>query len=299
MRTFAIGIDVGGTKIAAGLVELEEGRLIDRIELATPLGQGAAAIVDAITEAARRMEETARVSDMKSAGIGLGLPELVRLDGTPASDWIADWKGHDLQGALAQFGPVRVDSDVRLAALAELRYGHGRELPSFIFISAGTGLSCAVVRDGVIQRGAHGFAIHFASSDLVSIDPVTGQHVSFNLEGFASGLGMSRVYEARTGAAMTARRIIEGEAGPAGVQLLDEATTALASSIGQLINLIDPDGVVIGGGLGTSEPYFTRLRAKVPAHIWARECRALPLLPSALHVTAGIIGAAALHAAKR
>ena len=291
----ALGMDVGGTKIATGLVDLETGRLIDSIELPTPRGRGAKAIVAAMAQAAERMQHAAHAAGIDPAGLGIGLPELVRLDGTPASSWIADWRPCDLARDLARFGPVAVDSDVRLGALAELHYGHGRTLPSFIFVSAGTGLSCAVCRDGIIQRGAHGFAIHFASSDLVSFDVTTGRQTIFNLECFASGQGMSSVYETRTGKIATARMIVEGQADPAGTALLEEATTALASSIGQMINLIDPHGVVIGGGLGTASRYFDRLAAKVPAYIWAKDCRSLPILPSALNATAGIIGAA-LHA---
>lgn len=295
MTRLAIGVDVGGTKIAAGLVDLEAGRLIDRAEFPTPRGQDAGTIITVIGDAARQMGAAAVQAGIRPAGLGIGLPELVRLDGTPASRWIADWRGVDLPRSLARFAPVRVESDVRLAALAELRYGHGRELASFIFVSVGTGLSCAVCRDGLIERGAHGFAIHFASSDLVSFATGTGQRTTFNLEAFASGLGMSEAYTARTGRTVTARMMVEGQAGPEGDALLDEATTALASSIGQMINLIDPHGVVIGGGLGTAPRYFEMLRAKVPAYIWAEECRNLPLMPSHLQASAGVIGAAALH----
>lgn len=296
MTRWAIGVDVGGTKIAAGLVELETGRLIERTELPTPRDADARTIVTAIGDAALHMKATAARAGITPTGLGVGLPELVRLDGTPASRWIADWRGIDLPQALAGFAPVKIESDVRLAALAELRYGHGRELASFIFVSIGTGLSCAVCRDGRIERGAHGFAIHFASSDLVSFAVGSGQRTIFNLEAFASGHGMSEVFRVRTGRSATARMMVESEAGPEGEALLDEATTALASSVGQMINLIDPHGVVIGGGLGTAPRYFDMLRAKVPAYIWAEECRNLPLLPSRLEAFAGVIGAAALHA---
>lgn len=296
MTRWAIGADVGGTKIATGLVDLETGRLVERAEMPTPRAEGAHAIIAAIGRVVGRMDEAAERAGIEVAGLGLGLPELVRLDGTPASRWIADWRGVDLPHILARFAPVKVESDVRLATLAELRYGHGRNLPSFIFVSVGTGLSCAVCRGGLIERGARGFAIHFASSDLVSFAADTGQRTTFNLEGFASGLGMANAYEARTGRAATARMMVEGKAGPEGDALLDEATTALASSIGQMINLIDPDGVVIGGGLGTAPRYFEMLQAKVPTYVWAEECRNLAVLPSGLEASAGVVGAAALHA---
>ncbi len=295
MRT-AIGIDIGGTKIAAGLVDLAAGRLIIQAEMPTPRGESAETMLAAIAGVAERMQEAAKAANVVPLGIGIGLPELVRLDGVPASDWITPWRQRDLTKDLARFHPVTVDSDVRLATLAELHYGHGLSLPSFVFVSIGTGLSCAVCEDGVIRRGAHGYAIHFASGDLVSYDVASGEKVVFNLESFASGLGMSRVYQRRTGREATARDMVEKRAGPEGETLLDEATTALASYIGQIINMIDPHGVVIGGGLGTAPDFFDRLKAKVPAFIWAEDCRDLPILPSALNATAGIIGAAAIYA---
>lgn len=291
----AIGIDIGGTKIAAGLVGLAAGRLIERTEMPTPRGQSAEAMLAAIAEMAERMQAAAKAARIAPLGIGIGLPELVRLDGVPASDWITRWNKRDLTRDLARFHPVAVDSDVRLATLAELHYGHGRSLPSFVFVSIGTGLSCAVCENGIIRRGAHGFAIHFASGDLVSYDAASGRETVFNLESFASGLGMSRVYRLRTGREATARDMVDGQAGREGAALLEEATTALASYIGQIVNMIDPHGVVIGGGLGTAPRFFDMLKAKVPAYIWAEDCRDLPILPSALNATAGIIGAAALH----
>ena len=294
----AIGIDIGGTKIAGGLVDLTVGTLVDQAELPTPHGQGADAILAVAADIAERMQRSAEAKGIASAGIGIGLPELVGLDGVPASSWIADWSQSDIARAFAGHGPVAVDSDVRVATLAELHYGHGKALPSFVFVSAGTGLSFASCVGGIVQRGANGFAIHFASSELVAFDGVSGRRADFVLESFASGLGMARVYKARTGRTATARDIVEGRAGSEGAQLLDEATTALASYLGQMINMIDPHGVVIGGGLGTAQPYFDRLRSKVPTYVWAEACRGLPVLASALGSAAGVIGAAALHADK-
>src|SRR5690349_1173658 len=106
MTAWAIGADVGGTKIAAGLVELDTGRLVERSEVPTPRSEGAQAIVTAIGDAARQMEEAAARSGIRPAGLGIGLPELMRLDGTPASQWIADWRGIDLPQALVRFAPV-------------------------------------------------------------------------------------------------------------------------------------------------------------------------------------------------
>jgi predicted NBD/HSP70 family sugar kinase len=93
-----------------------------------------------------------------------------------------------------------------------------------------------------------------------------------------------------------AHDIVEGQAGKEGALLLNQATTALANYIGQMINIFDPHGVVIGGGLGTAPVFFEAVRAKVPNYIWAESCRLLPIRASALHSTACVVGAAALFA---
>ncbi|MBL8579483.1 MAG: ROK family protein [Mesorhizobium sp.] len=296
MSRTAIGVDVGGTKIAAGLVDLDTGRLVDSIEVSTPRNQDSGAVIDAITGCADAIRLKAAGAGLDCRGLGVGLPELIRLDGVPRSRWIADWSDCDLPRELAAFSPVIVESDVRAAALAELRYGHGRILPSFAFLVIGSGLSFAFCEGGAVRRGANGYAIHFASSDLVSIDGATGENSAFNLEAFSSGHGMAEVFQSRTGEQKTAREIVEAEDRPEAAELLDQATEALASYIGQMINMFDPHGVVIGGGLGTSPAYLRRLKAKVPAYIWAEDCRSLTILPSALDASAGIVGAAALHA---
>ncbi|MDQ0467900.1 ROK family protein [Labrys wisconsinensis] len=288
----ALGVDVGGTKIAAALVDLEDGRLLHQVTVPTALVDGAGGVLAGIRRAVTAVRDLGRSDGAEP--IGLGLPELVSPEGAIASRWIADWTGLDPRRELADLGIVAVDSDVRLATLAEQRYGHGRDFASFAFITAGTGLSYSHCSDGRIHRGAHGFAIHFASNDLMVM--ADGRQAAFNLESFASGLGMAQAYARRTGRTASARDIVEGRAGAEGALLLDQATTALASYVGQMINMLDPQAVVLGGGLGTAPAFFEAVRAKVPAYVWAEACRTLPIRASALHATAGVVGAAALHA---
>jgi len=216
-------------------------------------------------------------------------------DGKIASAWIWDWADFQPERELGHLGPVRLESDVRAAALGELRYGHGRQHPTMVYVTIGSGLSFALAIDGKIHRGASGFAIHFASSALEPVCGSCGAQTPFNLEGFASGLGMARVYAARTGRSdIDTRAIIAGNAGPEGERLLDEATTAIASYLGQMTNMLDPDAIVIGGGLGTAPRFFDLLRGKVPQYIWAKSRRDIAVLPSRLGADTGVIGAAAL-----
>jgi glucokinase len=288
MRT-AIGVDVGLTKIATALVDLETGAAIERQIDPTPAGRDA--VVACIAGAVARMKQGAGAP----RGIGVGLPELIDDDGRITTAWLLDWTGFDLQQTLSGLGRIQLESDVRVAALGELRYGHGRNHRSMVYVTIGSGISFAFSTEGHIHRGAGGAAIHFGSSDLMPVCGACGMQTPFNLEGFASGYGLADHYAARTGRdGVDARKILAGAAGAEGETLLDQATTALASYLGQMINMLDPHVMVIGGGLGTAPDFFARLRDKVPAYIWAKGRRDLPLLPSVLGADTGVIGAAAL-----
>lgn len=293
----AIGIDVGATKIAAGLVDLESGAILTERIVATPHAEGGAAVMARIVETAEAAFADAQALGGAPIGIGLGVPELVDNEGRVASRWNFDWRGIDPAKALGGLGPVVVESDVRAAALGEIRFGHGRTLPSFVYVSAGSGLSYSLCDHGRVHRGANGFAIHFGSSDIAAVDPETGRQSLFNLEGYASGIGMGATLSAALGHPVDTRDIVGGRAGEAGAELLEKATKALASFLGQMVNMLDPHGIVIGGGLGSAPAYFDRVAAKVPGFIWAEACRGLPILQSALGPRAGIVGAAAACAA--
>jgi glucokinase len=290
----AIGIDVGGTKIAAALVDLGRGAILEHHVVPTPPGSDRATLIAEIARVVAAIKNSHRIQTAP-VGVGIGLPELVGNDGRIASAWIWDWNGFAPERELGSLGPVRLESDVRTALLAEIQYGHGRQHPSLAYVTIGSGLSYAFAIDGRIHRGAGGFAIHFASNTLETVCAACSAQTPFNLESFASGLGMARVYAARTGRVdIDARAIVAGAAGAEGETLLDQATSALASYLGQMINMLDPHALVIGGGLGTAPRFFDLIRRKVPDYIWAESRRDIPVLASALGADTGVIGAAAL-----
>ena len=150
--TLAVGIDVGGTKIAAGVVDVDTRRA------------GAALCRPAPTAAEPRCSTTAPRSPTLGGGtlpIGIGLCELVDLAGRPTSADTVDWR--DLEPTAAIAAPrVVVESDLRAAALAEARLGAGVGVSPFLFVIVGTGASACLVLDGSPYAGAHGEAITLA-----------------------------------------------------------------------------------------------------------------------------------------
>lgn len=262
--SLAIGIDAGGTKLAAALVDVCEGRAFDHCVRPTRREQGGDAVLADCVELAKRAAGAQAV-----AWIGLGVPELVSPEGaiTSAANW--DWRDGRWQAALGAIAPVRVESDVRAAALAEARFGAGQGLSSFLYVTIGTGVSHSFVIDGTPWRGARGNAI------VSGAPPV---------EIVASGSALAA--RAGKGRAEDVLAAAEDEA------IVEDAVLALGIELGRLVNALDPEAVLIGGGLGLTPGFSDRIAALMRPQIYAETTREVPVLRSSLGVSGGVIGAA-------
>jgi glucokinase len=261
VNRLAVGIDVGGTKIAAGLCDLERGSVLARHVVATPRGDGPAAL--------RACAAAAAVVAPAGAPIGLGLCELVDHEGRPRSAQTLDWRTLDIAAAFAATGPVIVDSDVRTAGRAEALLGAGRAYSRLVFLNIGTGISYCLLRDGIPDPGARGYAILVGAP---VVEDVAGGHALALLAGEAD-----------------ARAVL---ADPEHVGLVAAGASAIGGAIAFLVNALDPDGLVIGGGLGLVDSYREAAIAAARPLIWADELRGLPIVPAALGGDGAVLGAA-------
>jgi len=259
--TGAIGIDVGGTKIAAGLVDVETGRVEERRQLPTRPGRGGAAV----------LADCAELAGELGAGelpVGVGLCELVDLEGRPASADTIDWRGLDL-AATVGVDRVTLESDVRAAARAEALFGAGAGRSPFLFAIVGTGASVCLVIDGHPYAGAHGHAI------VLGAPPV---------EAVASGRGL-----ARSSGLEHAEEVL---ADPAHASLVDDAARALGQALAVLANALDPSLIVLGGGLGAEPAFRARVEAACRALLAYPSTPELEVVGSHLARDGGVIGAA-------
>ena len=262
--SLVVGIDAGGTKLAAAAVDPGQGTVIERLEIPTGRERGGAAVLRDCAALARELAQRHAV-----VAIGIGVPELVSLDGQieSADNW--DWRAGDWRPVLASVAPVFVESDVRAAALAEARLGAGMGRSSFLYVSIGTGVSQALVIDGSPWPGARGNAV-VCGAPLV--------------ETVAGGPALA----AKAGKA----RAEEVLASPEYEPIIEDATSALAMELARLVNALDPEAVVFGGGLGLVAGFRDRIVAKLRPSIYAELTRGLEALPGALGADAGVIGAA-------
>lgn len=294
-QTVVIGIDVGGTKTAFGLIGLPDGRVLARREMKTPQGEASGLpFLDEVCAVARDLHDGAPAG---IAGIGLGLCELVGLDGGVASAHRVHWQGLPVLERLRAVAPVIVEADVRAAALAEVRWGAGRDYRDLLYVNIGTGISTCWVKDGLPHAGAHGHALAIASSPMVARCPACGTQSSYVLEDVAGGAALAKLYGNAVGrniesvidviaAAATGERTAQ--------DLIAQAAQLVGVTLGLAINMLDPEALLIGGGLGGRDgPYWKAMVPAIRRQIWSDQARQLPINRAKLGPDVGLIGAAA------
>ncbi len=293
----AIGLDIGGTKIAAGLVSFPRGAVLARRTIPTlPSRAGMAVLSDALALAEALMGE-AEQRNLQLLGIGVGVPELVDPQGNITSSHSLAWQDISIQSEFSRLAPAIVESDVRAGALAEAKFGAGRPYRLFVYVTVGTGIASTLVQDGRAFAGARGNALVMASSPFTVECDVCGKALSPILEEIASGpalVGRYNLYSSL--AAKRGEDVTEAaeKGDDAAVRVVRSAGEALGNSVGFLVNVMDPEAIVVGGGLGSAGGlYWDSFVDSTRAHIWAESSRELPILAAAMGADSGLIGAAA------
>jgi len=294
----AIGIDVGGTKIAAGIVSFPSGKLWHKETIPTFPARGGEAVLADCMSLAKRLKAYAVDHGHQVKGIGVGIAELVNLKGDITSEYLIKWRGLPAKEQLSQLSPTQFESDARAPALAEALLGAGRPFTNFVYLTIGTGISYCLVLDGQPYAGAHGHAIMVASGALTSECEKCGAVQDQVLEEFAAGPSLVARYNQRAGSQLSSGQAVTAAAksgDPIAQEIVLSAGAALGNSVGFLINLLDPQAVVVGGGLGLTDGlYWDSFVTSTRKHIWSDVSRNLPIIHAALGADAGLIGAATI-----
>ncbi|WP_327272158.1 ROK family protein [Streptomyces sp. NBC_01224] len=296
-----IGLDLGGTKIAAALFGAD-GAVLARHTRPTPAQDGATAVLDALAEAAASVDPERLATALGIAAAGVVDPRTGMV--TSATDSIRGWAGTALGAGLADRSgyPVACDNDVRATAGPELAAqmadgsGHG----SLLFVAVGTGVGGAVAVDGRMLHGAAGIAGHLGhlpSPEAAGMPCTCG--ATGHLEVIASGPGIAAHYERLTGAPVdrletVAARAARGEA--AAVRAITTGAAATGHALGGLANALGPDRVVVGGGVPRIGPLYGKaLTAAFTAELMPALRGLVPEAPR-FGADAAVLGAAALTA---
>jgi glucokinase len=296
-----IGIDIGGTKIAGGLV-MESGMVLTRAQCPTPTAEGGAQI---LADAVALAQSLVPYEGVQGIGIGTG----GQVDATrgvivSATDLLPGWAGTDVKATFehALNVPAAVDNDVNALAVGEARFGAAHGAATVVFLALGTGVGGALLLDGRLHHGAHWSGGEFGHI-LLSMAPDArrdaGGHVG-TLEAYASGHGLVQTWRELTrdtrpdvtGHDIAAEATLDPD-GPA-AEAIARTGVSLGYGLVSLANALDPDLIVIGGGLAIlGEALIGPAR-----HVL--QTRALPgpatcpLIPASLGPDAALIGAATL-----
>lgn len=287
-----IGVDLGGTKILSGLIG-RDGRIERRYEIPTPL-ESQQVLLEGLDAAVEELLEDG------VAAIGFGIPSTIDQRAgravTSVNVPLADLAFRDRMRG--RFGlPVGIDNDANAAAIAEWKTGAGKGTADMVMLTLGTGVGGGVIVAGRPLRGSVGAAGELGHMVLELDGPpcqgaCTGRG---HLEALASGTAATLAAQEAFGAAADAYRLVRlaDDGDETALAILDGIGRRLGAAIGSLVNIFDPELVVIGGGFGAAAKDYLLGPAR---ELVAREALepgrdTVRIVPAELGSTAGLIGA--------
>ena len=307
----SIGIDLGGTNIAVGAVD-EAGKIIGRANRPTGAQRPYNEVIRDMAETVRDAAKNAGVEMKDVQSVGCGVPGFYSAEtGRVPFCTNLGWKDVPLREEMGKYfdTPFFCDNDATVAALAEAKAGRSAHVQNSVLLTLGTGLGSGIILNGRVFAGSHGVAGeigHFIYHEN-GVRCTCGKRGCF--ERYASATALIRIgCEAAlrhpesvlrdiTPNQMTARTVVDAarEGDPAAVEAFDEYTTHLAKGIVSVINFLDPEMILLGGGVSAAGDFLLNpVREKVNQNKFYSTLPHGEIALAALGNDAGIIGAAML-----
>ena len=264
MKKYGYGVDLGGTTCKLGLFETN-GTLVEKWEIPTDTSENGVRILPDIAAAIQGNMKAHNVTPKDVCGVGIGVPGAVNADGVVNRCVNLGWGVVDVRGELSKLCglPVRVANDANIAALGEAWMGAGQGFGSIVMVTLGTGVGGGIVIDGKIlngQNGAAGEMGHIRVNPKETVPCNCGNRGC--LEQYASATGIVRVarnrleqYKKETALKkfdpLTAKDVFdEAKAGDVlANDVVKEVCTLLGGAIATVCNVVNPEAVLIGGGV--------------------------------------------------
>ena len=314
---WAIGVDVGGTKVAAGFVdahgEIHQHTRVPMNSRGTA-EEGLAAVTSAIDELLKLAPETSNASWRigicapgpldPQTGVVLNPPNVVC------------WRNYPLAAEIARRygGSVKLENDAKSAGLAEALWGAGRGYRNVFYTCIGTGIGAGILFDGHIYHGRTGVASEAGHLVIDYHGPRCGCGKRGCIEALASGTAIAKKARARLAdeagcksvmLELASRKLeavtseIVGRAYDAGdslaTEILLETVELITIWLGNVVDLLEPDVIIIGGGVAAMlTPFFDKIREQLPTWSLNKRCLEIPIVPARYGAEAGIAGGAAL-----
>ncbi|PPR45314.1 MAG: Glucokinase [Alphaproteobacteria bacterium MarineAlpha5_Bin7] len=297
MTKYSLGIDVGGTKTSIGIIDLNKGKVIKKIEIKSKTFKNDKKNLLNITKNALKIIRIAqREYSIKINKIGIGVPELINNDGIIKGAFNFKWENLSFKKHFQDFKiKAKADSDVRNALRGEKLYGAGKKYKNLIFVNIGTGLSYALYQNKKIYSGYNGFAIHFASSEINLFNPIKNKNFNLVPEDYYSGKSITK----KLFKIINKKNIDDfGRINKLNLKqkkYLEDIAKSLGSLIALLVNILDPQCVILGGGVALNNKFLNKMMIKYTRkYIFAKSCKKIPIINSKLKNDAALLGAAAI-----
>lgn len=269
--TVTLAVDVGATNARVAIVDTSLGLVNRKTTRAIAGRTSQELLVDC-----RRMADEV-LQGLRPREVGISVCETVTVDGEINSHFTLDWTRDHIEHTFADLAPVTIESDVVAAGIAEHHFGLARGLPSFLMVNVGSGVSSSFFLHGHPWRGQHGAAI------LIGEEPIGAER-----------LGSGMAIAARAGLPNGASVLEAAERGDRRCsEICDSGATAVGKAIGFAINLLDPAGVIVAGGVVRQSPRFRKVLADAAlVTIWNVKSRSTRIQFSALGDDPALLGAA-------
>jgi glucokinase len=297
---YAIGIDIGGTKVAVGIVE-GTGKLLHYTILSTDLEITPVQMIRQISLAVGELIVESGIEEEQIVGIGIGAPGPLdaRRGRITCPPNMPKWLDVPIVAELSEaFSyPILLDNDANAATLAEKWIGAAQDSEHFVYLTISTGIGAGLYLDSKLISGSRGNA---GDVGHVVVDPSKGTCACGQkgcLEWVASGTAIARQGSELMGTELTTQEVFElYQAGNTKITaLIDDVFTAIGVGCVTLINLFDPEKIVIGGGVSqVGEPLFKEVQRYVSQYALNPSGRETQVVPASSRQDAGMIGAAAL-----
>lgn len=306
MGRVVIGVDLGGTNLRTALLS-SEGDILDKSKEATCASDGWEKVVQRLIQNIERQQEIAVRQGLSVAAVGVGAPGVIQSDKgiVVKSPNFPDWNNLPLKDELEKVFslPVTIENDANAAALGEQWRGAGRGIGSMILLTLGTGVGGGIVLDNQVWHGADGMAGEVGHMTIIPDGRQCGCGNTGCLEMYASARGIVQSFRDAGGASeagnqseITSAQVYQAASnGDArAVKVMQDMGRVLGIGIANLINIFNPEMVVLGGGVMDAWPLFIdTAQAEIRKRAFEIPAKRTKIVPSKLGDDAGMVGAAA------
>lgn len=306
-----IGVDLGGTAIKAGIVD-GEGNIIKKSNIATPVNEGFEGVTRAISRLIDNIIKDCEIDKKEIKAIGIGIPGPCSQEGYVYVAVNLFWKDVPLGQKLEELTgyKVYVENDATVAAIGESVKGATVGIKNSVFLTLGTGVGGGIIINKNVYSGEHGIGSEIGHMIVGENDYDCNCGNNGCLETFASATALIR-YAKKLLVSNKDSMIIQKvkgntdfinaktifdcakEGDPVALKAVNRLVKYLAIGIGNIVNILDPEIIAIGGGLSKTGNYLIdKLEKEVPKYVWLKDRIPVNIVLAQLENDAGIIGSA-------